>query len=151
MNEAELEAYVEASIPTYAAEHQKAGNWSSEEAVERARRSFEELLPEGVATKNQSVNFITDDASGEAVGYLWFAVETKGNRTTAFVYDLLVYEEFRRRGYGRAAMEAMEMELRRRKVARVSLHVFGSNSRAIELYRDLGFEVADLIMAKELS
>lgn len=151
MSEREFDSYVEAAVPAYAAQHEKAGNWSSEEALERARKSYRELLPQGVATKNHSLNFIEDVESGERVGYLWFGVETRGKRTAAFVYDLLVYERYRRRGYARAAMEAMERELRTGGTARVSLHVFGSNSGAITLYRSLGFEVSDLIMSKELS
>jgi ribosomal protein S18 acetylase RimI-like enzyme len=143
-------AYVERSIPSYAAEHVKAGNWTEAEALDKARASFDELLPMGVATQDNFLYTVEETQSGETVGLIWFRVDRSKIEPEAFVYDLLICADFRRRGYGRAAMEAMIGELRGLGVHRVALHVFGHNSGAIDFYRSLGFETADLVMAKRL-
>jgi len=143
-------AYVERSIPSYAAEHVKAGNWAADEALDKARTSFNELLPKGVTTQDNYLYTVEEPQSGETVGLIWFRVDRSKPEPQAFVYDLLIEEGFRRRGYGRATMEAMIRELGGLGVHRVALHVFGHNPAAIDLYRSLGFETVDLIMAKEL-
>lgn len=150
MSREEFDAYVEHAVPSYAAAHAKAGNWSEEEALAKARKAYEDSLPDGLETKNHFLYTITDAENATKIGVLWFMVDDSGPSRTAFLYELRVWEEFQRRGYGRAAMIEMERELERRQVGRVSLHVFGYNSVAIDLYRSLGYTIADLIMAKKL-
>jgi hypothetical protein len=62
MTQAEFEAYREPAIRAYARDHVQAGNWSPEEALHRADSSYRELLPDGVATPDQYLFTIRDDA-----------------------------------------------------------------------------------------
>ncbi len=48
MTQAEFEAFLERTIPEYAADHVRAGNWTEEESLERSRKEFEDLLPQGL-------------------------------------------------------------------------------------------------------
>ncbi len=150
MTQGYFEAYVERSIPEYAAEHVRAGNWEESQAQEKARASYEELLPDGLATKDHFLYTIKGDEEESPVGLLWFAVDRSGSRPKAFVYDLFVEEACRRKGYAREAMLEMETLLGQMGVSRIALHVFGHNSGAMNLYRAIGYQVSDLIMAKEV-
>jgi ribosomal protein S18 acetylase RimI-like enzyme len=67
-----------------------------------------------------------------------------------FIYDLRIFDRFQRRGYGRAALLALELLAKELGVARLRLHVFGHNQRAIALYQQAGYTVTNLIMTKDL-
>jgi hypothetical protein len=48
MTEEEFQAFLAESVPEYAAEKVKAGNWTPEEALEKSRKEHTRLLPEGL-------------------------------------------------------------------------------------------------------
>jgi ribosomal protein S18 acetylase RimI-like enzyme len=54
------------------------------------------------------------------------------------VYDIRIDEGQRSRGFGRAAMIAVEAEATRRGIDRIALNVLGDNERARSLYRSRG-------------
>jgi len=151
MSEAEFRFYLERAVPAYAVARATAGDWTEEEALDKSRAAYADVLPVGLATKNHHLFTITDDEGSARVGVLWFMMDDGAPSKAAFLYELRVWDEFQRRGYGRAAMQAMERELEKRGARRVSLHVFGHNSVAIDLYRSLGYGTVDLVMAKRLS
>ena len=121
-------------------------------AYEDARRSSEQqisaLLPDGPATTNHLLFSLLVEASDQVVGHLWCYVEPEQER--AFVYDIIVHEPHRRKGYGSSALTQLEHLLVARGVRRLGLHVFGDNYRAQALYQRLGYRVTDLSMQKEL-
>ncbi len=47
MTDAEFTAYLAVLLPDYAAEHVRAGNWTAEEAEEKAAAQTREILPDG--------------------------------------------------------------------------------------------------------
>ena len=59
-------------------------------------------------------------------------------------------EACRRRGYAYAAMRRAEARARAAGAERLGLHVFGGNVGARALYRRLGLEETDVMMAKWL-
>jgi ribosomal protein S18 acetylase RimI-like enzyme len=137
------------SVADYAREKVRAGNWSEEEALQRSKQEFQQLLPSGLDTPNHFLYAIRDDG-GEKVGALWLAVEKRRGRTTGFIYQLYIDERFRRRGFGAGAMRALEQIARALGVDTLALHVFGHNHAAIALYRGLGYDVTNINMAKKL-
>ena len=98
MTEQEFQRWQEASIRSYAAEHVKTGRWGEEESTERARKQFEELLPNGLATEGQHLYLIEETACSETIGIIWVGVQDQGEGVQAFIYDLLIDGPFRRRG-----------------------------------------------------
>jgi ribosomal protein S18 acetylase RimI-like enzyme len=69
----------------------------------------------------------------------------------AFVYNIEVYPDFRRRGYAEAAMKELEVVARRMGAETIRLHVFGHNAAARPLYVKLGYEPTNIVMAKSLT
>ena len=129
-------------ISGYAAEHVRNGNWPEEGSLERSRKEFEALLPQGVHTPNQYLWTLMD--GDQKIGFIW--VQVKDGR--GFIYDFLIHEEFRGKGYGKQALAAMDERLQGMNVESVSLHVFGNNIPAQELYKKMGFEVTNIHMQK---
>jgi ribosomal protein S18 acetylase RimI-like enzyme len=86
------------------------------------------------------------EADGRAVGAAWLGEQ----RGRAFVYDVWVDPGERGRGYGRAAMLALEDEARRRGFSGIALNVWGGNTVARSLYRSLGYEERAVTMNKAL-
>jgi GNAT superfamily N-acetyltransferase len=127
MNEIDYQAYADFSIADYAQEHVKAGSWSTAEALQEAKKQYQELLPDGLKTKNHYIYSIVDDELASKVGILWFAVQERAQVPAAFVYDVLIYEAFRRRGYGEQAFKALETKVQELGLKTISLHVFGHN------------------------
>ena len=65
--------------------------------------------------------------------------------------DIVIDEPYRRRGYGQAAMLALEDSVRSLGLRGIALHVFGHNTAARALYERLGYTVTNINMAKRLS
>lgn len=151
MNEAEYQEYLDVAVADYAQEHVKAGRWSSEEALQEARKEYQALLPDGVNSKNQYLFTIVDEQTGAKVGMLWFAATERADERVAFVYDVIVYEQFRRRGYGEQAFQALETKVRESGLKKIGLHVFGHNYAARAMYEKLGYVVTNVQMSKSLS
>lgn len=150
MTDQEFESYIERMIPEYAQEHIRAGSLAEKDALEQAREQVNGLLPAGVSTKDQYLYSIEDDA-GTVVGILWFAREDRGSGPYAFVYDIMILDQFRRRGYASQAFHLLEEKVRGLGLPTISLHVFGHNSAARELYRKLGYDETHIVMSKSVS
>ena len=150
MTESEFAAFCAYSIQEYAREKVAAGAWAAEQALERAQREYHRLLPQGLATPDNFLYSIVN-ARRETVGVLWFAMSDHGAGPLAFVYDIEIAPEFRRRGYGTHALVALETKAREQGLATIALHVFGHNQAARDLYEKAGFGVTDISMAKVLT
>jgi diamine N-acetyltransferase len=78
---------------------------------------------------------------GGGVGYVvlcfGFSLEWLGR--DAFVDELYLLPEYRRRGWGRKTMEFVEEEARAAGVRTLHLEVVRQNAAAADLYRKLGF------------
>ena len=66
------------------------------------------------------------------------------------MYDITIDEAERGRGFGRAAMLALEEELRDLGHESVALNVWGGNAVARGLYRSLGYVEESVHMRKQL-
>ncbi len=99
IREPEYEAWLAQSMVEYAEEKVQAGNYHPNEALQRAEQEYRELLPQGPATPGQHLFSIVDAITGDKVGVIWFAERPRGPRLEAFIFDLMVLEPFRRRGY----------------------------------------------------
>lgn len=143
------EAWRVASIRGYAADMVRVAAWPHEHAEERAAARFARLVPDGLLTPGHEFRSIVTDA-GKTVGALWSAAEDEAGRGAAFIWDIVIEEAHRGRGYGRAAMEALEPLARSPGYTTIRLHVFGDNAVARHLYRAVGDEETDVTMVKRI-
>lgn len=151
MTASEFDIYLRDSVAGYAQEHVKAGNWDASDALQKAEKEFLQLLPDGVASKKQHLLSIFDGQTGAQVGLIWFAEQQQASRPSAFIYDFLIYEEYRKQGYGKQTLAALEEKVKELGIETISLHVFGHNEIAISLYQMAGYQVTDLMMTKRLN
>jgi ribosomal protein S18 acetylase RimI-like enzyme len=150
MTDDEFKAWMEPTIRDYAAQHVASGNWPAEDALELAKTETLTLLPDGVRTKDHHLYTTRDAATGEPAGVLWINVRTKAGKVEAFIYDIVINEDRRGQGYGRATMLACVERARELGAQRVGLHVFGNNTVARGLYTSLGFIETDVQMSLPL-
>jgi ribosomal protein S18 acetylase RimI-like enzyme len=137
-------------IREYAAEHVAAGNWTAEEAEQRADEQTNELLPQGVDTPGVLM-LMAEKPEGIAIGRLWLALERRpGSGGGAWIYDIEILPEHRGQGFGRALLEAAEQEAMRHGVDSIGLNVFGTNMVARSLYDSAGYTVSAMQMKKVL-
>ncbi len=146
MDPGDFDRYFEPLAREYAADHVKTGRWTEEEGLANAKEEIRKLLPAGLETPNQFLFTMVDLPSGDKVGLIWLAVEPRGG----FIYDLRVFETYRRRGYAEQAMRLIEQVAREKGVGKVSLHVFGDNVVARKLYTKLGYSETNVLMSKSL-
>lgn len=149
MTEAEFQSFLEPTIAGYAQDHVAAGRWAEEEALEKARQEFQALLPDGITTPNNHLFTLVNEAQ-QKVGVLWFAMQESQGQHAAFVYEVQIDEAFRRHGYGTQAFRELENKVRALGGNKISLHVFGKNHAALDMYTKLGYEATNIVMAKTL-
>ena len=82
------------------------------------------------------------------MGDLWTFVDPGKRR--AFIYFIGIDERGRGKGYGKAAMLALEAAVKQKGADHIDLNVFGDNSTAIRLYEGLGYQPTAINMRKEL-
>ena len=145
LQQEDFERFLERGIRDYAEDHVRNGNWSPEGALERSRKEFEHYLPDGIHSKDQYLYSIIND-NGNKIGVLW--VQVKEHK--AFIFDFVIDEAFRGKGYGKQALAAMDEILKSMNVESVELHVFGDNITAQELYKKAGFQITGIHMNKRL-
>ena len=143
--------YVQASVVGYAEENIASGRWAAEGAVERSASEFRDLLPQGLATQKNHLFEIKVDDQGPTIGFIWFAEEDRHGARGAFVYDVVVKEDFRRQGHAERAFLALEPLVAALGLSSIGLHVFGHNEAAQALYAKLGYAVTGINMLKKLS
>ncbi len=92
------------------------------------------------------------DASGRLAGVAWIKEEmdTVNYERYAYLYDLEVRREHRRRGLGRALLERAIEYCRRNGYDRIGLRVELRNSAALRLYLRAGFRPSALFMELRL-
>ena len=117
---------------------------SREDAEAKVERDLAGVLPDGLATPGTRIWAVEED--GRRVGTVFVGLRAVG----AWLYDITIDESERGRGMGRAAMTALQDELRALGHTTVGLNVWGGNEVARGLYRSLGWIEESLHMRKQL-
>lgn len=151
MREEDFEPYLARAIQDYAQENIASGDWDASEALDKSRETFGKLLPNGVASDKQHLFTAIDAESGVKIGMIWFAEKDARAGKTAFIYDFLVYEPFRGKGFGKSILAALEEQALKLGIKTIALHAFGHNQTAIHLYQKTGYETTHVVMSKELN
>lgn len=151
MGAEDFQHYLDQAVQEYAQEHVAAGNWSAARALELSAQAYQKLLPQGHNTPDNYLYQIQDSSVPPIdVGTLWFAVTDFGGGRQAFLYDFLIYEPYRRHGFGLEALQALEEKVSELGLNTIGLHVFGHNHAARSLYEKAGYQVTDLQMTRRI-
>ncbi len=142
--------YREHLVRDYAADKVRAGAWSPSDAENRAAKDVDGLLPEGPTTHNHFLYSVRDDAIQAEVGTVWFALRDSGVGQSVWIYDIIINETFRRKGYASRALDLVEHKAGELGARSVELHVFGHNHGAQALYEKMGYNVTSITMAKPI-
>ena len=145
LQQAGFERFLERAIREYAEDHVRNGNWSADGAYEKSRKEFERYLPQGIHSPDQYLYSIVDDDDNQ-IGVLWVQIKDQ----KAFIFDFVIDDLFRGKGYGKRALAALDEKLRAMSVESIGLHVFGDNSTAQELYKKMGYRITGIHMKKTL-
>jgi ribosomal protein S18 acetylase RimI-like enzyme len=148
IEQADYDIFLKQEIVEYANDHVTNGNWKAEEALEKSRKEFEQYLPDGPRSKDQFVFTIFEDGTNRKLGVLWVQVKMDEPGRKAFIFDFIIEEQFRGKGYGKQALAALDEKLIELGSESVGLHVFGHNTNAFELYKKMGYEVTNIQMRK---
>ena len=149
ISEEEFRDYLKSQILEYAKEKVKSGNWQESEAFSLSTKSYMNLLPQGRETSGHSIMSIVDSRSKAKAGVLWAEWNNK-EHNSSYIWDIIIYDNFRRKGYGSAALKQLEKMAAERGSSGISLHVFGHNKPAISMYESLGYYATNIIMKKDI-
>lgn len=146
MNENDYKVWRQRAIKDYADDKVKAGNFTLEEALEQSNQEFNTLLPDGINSEDNHLFNLMDKEKGEDVGKLW--VKKRSGGQELFIYDIRIHKEYRGQGYGKQTMHSLEDWAKEKGIPKISLHVFGHNETALNLYRKVGFVATNVLMSK---
>jgi ribosomal protein S18 acetylase RimI-like enzyme len=139
------DAFVEAEIADYAVQQVRDAGWPRDGALERARAELTPVLTrefaEGAEQGHQLWSAM--DSVGSCVGWLWVTAVVDASPQSVFLEQITVAKSFRRRGYGRAMLAALEELLADSGVDELRLTVFVGNEPARRLYASAGYEQLD--------
>ena len=150
MDVASYGSYLANAIQEYANEKTRAGHWHPDQALRQSREAYAKLLPHGIATPDNYLMHVNDLETSTVVGAIWFHQQRQGVISSIWIYDILIYEEYRRRGYGGQTMNLLEEEARKLGAAKIELHVFNHNPTAVSLYKKQGYQITSLNMQKSI-
>jgi ribosomal protein S18 acetylase RimI-like enzyme len=149
MTQEEFDDYMSRALPHLASELAGARGLDPAAAADMAQESFRALFPEGkAAAADQYVFHVV--AGGARVGALHYGVRRDRAEPYLYVWDIVIDDEHRGRGYGRETMAAVEAGARALGVRAIRLNVFGRNAVARALYEREGYEAESLVMVKRI-
>jgi ribosomal protein S18 acetylase RimI-like enzyme len=141
-------AYLQRNLSRFAIDKATVEGTTVAEALDAARKQIASLLPQGPETPGHIVRRIEVAGVG-LVGEVWWYVNT--DRNEGFLYDIYIEPQFRRHGYGRAALLLVEAQLREVGVRQIWMNVFALNHEALKFYHRLGYQVSTMHLSKLLS
>jgi ribosomal protein S18 acetylase RimI-like enzyme len=149
MTDDEFAAWWDLTIAQHAQLVSNATGRPLETELDDARQLLPKVLPAGQATEGMDF-FVLEDGSAIDVGWLWLG-RSPNDPDAGFVWDIIIDEPFRGRGFGRAAMLAAERHFVGQGKTRVGLQVSGGNDVARTLYESLGYSTIMTEMSKRLA
>lgn len=148
LTRSEFAGYQATSIPMYAHEKIRSGEWAEGDALRLAREAFDLLLPNGLDTPDNYLFGLREAADGPVLGVLWFAIRQRAGDRIAYVYEIVIHPQFQRKGHASASFRALEDKVRELGLSGIALHVFGHNTGARALYESLGYQTSNITLFK---
>ena len=132
-------AYLPHSQRGFADDLVRAGALDEDRALRTAVADYSSLEGDGTT---YVAGYAEIDGAEEWVGVIGWALkgfDADHEERTLYVYDLEVFERFRRRGFGEGLLAHAAAEAERAGADAVRLTVWAGNDAATALYRRLGF------------
>lgn len=148
LTEEELASWMEAQSADYITERVGAGD-TEEEAQRVATEQYASVFSDGRPVPGHLFSRVMD--GDDAVGWLWIGPRSLARPEAFWVWNVVIDEAYRGRGFGRTAMHLAEEQAREQGAREIGLNVFGHNKIARSLYEKLGYEVSAMQMRKPLS
>ena len=144
----ERRSFVAAQIADYAEWLVEPGEAPDQDAARAHARA--EIEPEVEAAVQAGEQFWSaHDARGATVGWLWVNLAGEGlPPDVAFLYQILVTPDVRRRGFGAAVLAALELALAAAGRRELRLNVWDTNVAGRRLYERAGYEQVEQFTAK---
>ncbi|MEU5239403.1 GNAT family N-acetyltransferase [Streptomyces lydicus] len=147
MTAAEYPAWPAAGEQRYLADMARAGSHTPEQAGKKAEEDYRTLLPQGVATPDNTLLVLPAD--GEPIGNGWLRHGHLPEVT--YGYSLVVDPQFRGRGHGRSARAIGEQVTWDVGDRVVRCNVFGGNEVAMSLCTAVGYRVVEETRSRDLA
>ncbi|WP_179867325.1 GNAT family N-acetyltransferase [Terribacillus saccharophilus] len=148
MTEDDFDKYIEEFIPDYAKDLTDNFLLPADLALEESKQLMDSLLPDKQESDSQSVYNIYSIEEEKNIGVIWYNIQPDSKKV--FIYHILVYEDFRKKGYATRVLQQLESDMKARGITSLGLSVFGNNSGAYNLYKKLGYNTASISMGKTL-
>ncbi|ALS74105.1 hypothetical protein AUC31_02020 [Planococcus rifietoensis] len=148
MSEEEFDQFMAFLIPDYAKDLSENYMIPEDAAMEESRALMAKLFLNKQNTEGQSVCHVVSMEEDKVVGSLWYNIEPSTNK--AYIYHILIGEEYRKQGMATAVLQKLEEDMRNRGVTSMGLNVFGTNPHAYELYEKMGYRVQSTSMGKRI-
>jgi len=137
------------AIRRHASDSVRRGLWGRTGARAAAAKDFSVFLANGQRTPGHHFAHIVGP-DGDRVGETWYTARDRGGKREFWVDWITIAPAHRRKGYGRAALQALEAEAIREGADRIGLYVWLDNPGALALYTQLGYAARSQQMAKRL-
>jgi RimJ/RimL family protein N-acetyltransferase len=151
MTESEFLPYLDELYRGYADEQIKAGSWPADCALELAKAEIREMLPDGLTTQNNFLYSLIAPNEPSSIGVIWILIRERNKQKEAFIADIVIFDAFRRRGYGAQALKSLDETVKGMGIHRIRLQVFGHNNLARDLYIKSGYEIVNIYMEKKFN
>lgn len=142
MTQSEFKIFAQWSIKDYAKELVKSGNQSLEKSLIESETEFNEMLPNGLNSKDNYLYVIQNEELSD-VGMIWYQKHLH-KPEIAFIGEFIIKEEFRKHGYGKDALKKVAEDAKEKNYNKMGLSVFKFNKIAYSLYLKCGFEVVEI-------
>jgi len=140
--------FKERTIVSYAQDIHENIGVSMDEALKMSKDQTQALLPDGPETARHGFLSILIKDPKTVIGHLWY--QGMQDPKEVFIFHLEIFEEYRNRGFATMAMHQFEIYLKDKGIQRIRLNVFKKNGFALRLYEDVGFEVTNMQMQKDI-
>ena len=134
MTAKEYEDFYEYSKIHHADELIEEINLTADEAMAETEKELQEMLPDGLETKDNCLMTIEDAADHRTVGFIWYLFEMTDWVRQIFLCDFVIQEQERRKGYASAALYEMERQAKTHGCQESVLFVANDNLPARNLY-----------------
>src|SRR6478735_2837630 len=98
MCEDEYRTFRDASVRGYADDKVRSGDWASRDALTLSAQAFHRFAPNGLRTPDQHFFTVHDAATDAKVGWLSYQVRDDGLYRSAYLCDIMIFDEYQRQG-----------------------------------------------------